>query len=87
MTRVGADMPRITELLRNGASAHSLPIDSTTIVPKSRGYLVYFHLCVKNDAGQGAVVGGIPLALYRAWPKHLTALFFTMNCSQATERH
>ena len=42
MMRVGARMPRITELLRNGASAHSLPIDSTTIVPKSRGYLVLF---------------------------------------------
>ena len=59
-------MPRITELLRNGASAHSLPIDSTTIVPKSRGYFVLFYLSVKNDAGQRTVVGGIPLAMYRA---------------------
>ena len=42
MTSVGAHMPRITELRRNGASAHSLPTDSTTIVPKSRGYLVLF---------------------------------------------
>lgn len=42
MTSMGAHMPRITELLRNGASAYSIPIDSTTIVPKSRGYLVLF---------------------------------------------
>ena len=42
MMRMGDHMPRITKLPRNGASAHSLPIDSTTIVPKSRGYLVLF---------------------------------------------
>jgi hypothetical protein len=42
MMRMGDHMPRITKLPRNGASAHSLSIASTILVPKSRGYFVLF---------------------------------------------